>query len=415
MLVRLLMRSHLRARWRRHLGLAAVFLVGLLAFVAVLSVLDGARSSLVSPLRSTISGPVRVSGNTTDLGAGTVWRDYRPIEGALEQATGVDAIARFESSYITVQGSDIARWSAGLLIGVDPLPDRRVADYRPFLVWGEAIPDTYVYDSNGTAHIPIVLGEAAVKRLNLSLPPSGSPAFEAPLTITSGHSVGGPNSFPLTLESVVVGVFRTGLDPLDKFSAFIPIQHARYLAGYAEEDPVANAFLLDAPDPERADAAVERLGFKSQTSEEYALTYMGSMLVVLYGAAALGLALFLLILLVWTVHETSAFLNRDEPVLASLRAIGIPVEAIRASYVRLMAGTVASGALGAFVLSLVVLPLLPPIRWHLSGLTAKIELPAMPLEAFGLALVSVLAGAASAWWTARRVGGRSILSGLRRA
>lgn len=414
MLVRLLARGHLRARWRRHVALAVVFLLGLLAFTAVLSVLAGARDSLVAPLRATISGPVRVTENTTDLGGGRVWHDYRPIQSQLERATASAAIPRFESSYITVQGADIEHWSAGLLVGLDPARDPRVADARAYLTWGRMLPDTYVYDENGTAHVPLVLGHAAVKRLNLSLPGSGRPDFASPLTITSGHSVGGSSNFPLTIEAVIVGVFSTGLDPLDKFSAFIPIQHARYLAGYAEEDPVANAFLLEASDPAAADRAVERLGFKSQTSHEYALTYMGSMLVVLYGAAALGLALFLLILLVWTVHETSAFLRQDEPVLASLRAIGVPAGAIQRSYLSIMTGTVAAGAMGAFFLGLVLLPLVPPVGWHLSGLTARIELPPMPGEALGLAAVSILAGAASTWWTVRRVGARSILAGLRR-
>jgi ABC-type lipoprotein release transport system permease subunit len=366
-------------------------------------------------LRATISGPVRVSQNTSDLGGAPIWQDHRTVQAQLARETGAAVVPRFESTYLTIQGQEIERWSAGLLLGVDPQVDPSMIELGPYMVWGSTMRYPLVYDEEGRSYVPFIIGQAAAERLNVTLDASGRPAFDQPLTITSGHTIG-TGLVPLTVEAVVVGTFKTGLEPLDKFTAFIPIQQARILAGYAEEDPVANVFLLFGTDADKADAIAEgRLGLHSSTSDEYALSYMGSMLVVLYGAAALGVVLFLVILLVWTVHQTNQFLRQDQAVLASLRAIGIPPRQLQRSYSGLLVATfgVAGGA--AFLLAVLLLPLVPPLGWNLSGLDAMINLPVRPGAFFLVVLTMAATAASTAWLTVRRIGGRSILAMLRGA
>ena len=396
--------------------LAVAFGLGLESFFLVLTVIDGARDSLIEPLSSTVTGPLRVTNDTTDLGAGRTWPDYREMQARLQTLTGGTVVARLESNYITIRERDFDNWSAGLLLGIDPARDPLVADFSKYLVWGSTFTGDYVYAPSGRAWIPIVLGEAAARRLNLTLSPDGLPDFGRPLTLTSGHSkISGSVPIPLVVETVVVGVFRTGLEPLDKFTAFIPIPHARYLAGYAEGDPVANTFLVKAPGGEALSGRIRaELGLKAQTASESAFTYMGSMLVVLYAAATLGIALFLVVLVIWLVHETGAFLRADQPVLSTLRAIGIPSRAMQSGYIGLTVLAVAAGAFGAVVLAVLAMPWLPPLRWTLSGLEAEITLRPRYAWLVALSLVAVGIGALSAWATARRVGALNILAGLKR-
>jgi ABC-type lipoprotein release transport system permease subunit len=415
-LLRLLVRGHWRSRRKRYVALASSLGFGLAAFFAFLMLVEGARDSLIAPLESTLTGPLRVTNGTDDLGAGSIWADYRPVAADLSHRLDATVIERFESSYITIRGENYENWSAGLLVGIDPKRDALVADYGAYITWGSAITGDNVFGPDGRAYAPLVVGAEAAKRLDLRLSANGTPEFSHPLIITSGHSLAeGSTPVPLVTEAVVIGVFQTGLDPLDKFTAFIPIGQARYLAGFAENDPVANAFLIKTTDPDAAAATVrETMGLEAVSSEEFAFDYMGSMLLVIYVAGGLGLALFLVILLVWVAHDTQNALRSDQGVISSLRAIGIPSPTIQLGYVGLTTLSVAAGAVVALVLMTVVAPLLPPIEWTLSGLQAAIALRPRPLWMLLIASGAIVAALLVSWVTARRIAGLNILDGLRR-
>jgi ABC-type lipoprotein release transport system permease subunit len=409
----MLVRGHVRTRWRRYAMVAASFGIGLFAFFLVVMVADGARQAISAPLSATIVGDVRVTNGTTDVAGGNLWEDYRPAAAELERAGGAVSI-RYESTYITILGQEIENWSAGLLLGVDPADAREAQRLQPYIEWGTSVDSINVYDPrDGRAYVPVVVGRPAVGRLNLTLNASGEPDFDQVLTLTSGRLTAG-GSIPLTVDCVVVGVFGTGLEPLDRFTAFMPIQSARVLSGHQENDPVANAMVVETGEPAAlADRARSEMGLEAQTADEFAFGYMGSLLVVLYVAAALALALFLGALLVWLVHETGSLVRTDAAVISSLRAIGVPSRDIQRSYTVLVAASIAVGAVAAIAVTVLMATVAPAIRWTLEGLDATIPWRVHPVAVVTVTLIVMVASAAAAWLTARRVQRLNILEGLR--
>ncbi len=416
--VRLLVRAHLRSRWKRYTLVAASFGLGLFAFFLVVMVTQGAQEAIVQPIEATLTGDVRVTNGTKELGAGAVLPDFRPLQARLEESTGASVTPRLESSYITIQGTAYANWSAGLLLGIDPMRSEEREAISPYMVWGRPLEgDLVFHPTTHKGYAPLLLGEPAVERLNLTLNASGEALFDQILILTSGRTIGEGNvPFLLRMDCVVVGVFKTGLEPLDKFTAYMPLASARTLAGFNEGDPVANALVLrgtgvdvDAVRAELRDAPE----LHAISSEEFSFGYMGSVLVILYAAATIGLALFLTVLFVWLLHETAVLVRMDQTVLASLRAVGVPARQIALSYSSLTALAVAGGALAALLITLVLGWTAPPIRWELEGISARI-----PWRVHGVALslvtgVAVLASLFGAWAAARRVQQLNILEGLR--
>lgn len=415
-MLRLLVRGHWRSRRKRYVALAGALGFGLASFFAFLMLVEGARASLIAPLESTLTGPVRVTNGTDDLGGGTAWPDYRSAAADLSNRFDATVVERYESNYITVRGETYENWSAGLLVGVDPQRDIEIANYGRYVTWGSPLTGDFVFAPDGRGYAPLVVGAEAAKRLDLPMNISGKPDFDHRLIITSGHAIAeGTTPIPLVIEAVVVGVFQTGLDPLDKFTAFIPIGHARFLAGFAENDPVANAFLIQTDDPSGVSSTVRsEMNLEAVSSEEFAFEYMGSMLLVIYIAGGLGLALFLVILLVWVAHDTQSSLRQDQGVISSLRAIGISAPIIRRGYVGLTTACVAAGALASLILMTTLAPILPPVRWSLSGLDAAISLRSRPLWMLVITLATIVAALIVSSLTARRIARLNILDGLRR-
>jgi ABC-type lipoprotein release transport system permease subunit len=395
---------------------AATFGTGLLAFFLVLSLADGARDAVVQPLGDTLVGDVRIVNGTQDLASGNIWTDVRPLAAQINRLAHTHASPRYESSYITVQGNSFDNWSAGLLVGFDtsdPDENQRLA---PYLVWGH-VPNTLsvFHPQTGKAYPPLLLGQAAAQRLNLTAQGHDGPLFDSVLTITSGRLVAqGSVPIPATTEVVLVGVFATGIQPVDKFTAYLPIQTARLLAGHNENDPVANSLAVRTSDAKAvASAVAQHPGHSTQTAEAFAFGYMGGMLVILYTASGLGLALFLLVLLVWLSHELGVLIQNDRPVISSLRAIGIRARDIHRSYALPLAASVGVGALAALLAMILLAAFAPPIAWNLSSLRASIPWR-IPVAALAIVLGAVaLATGLTTWLAARRVARLNILDGLR--
>ncbi len=414
--LRVLVRGLFRSRWRRYATLAAAFFVGLLAFFLVISLADGTRDALVEPLAATLTGDVRVTQGSTDLAAGTRWVDHRATTAALDRIPGADASARFESSYISVRGDAFENWSAGLLIGVEPGAPAETEALAPYMVWGTPVTSLDVFHpETNRAYAPLVLGGPAFERLNLTANADGSPLFNQTLTLTSGRTLNeGGVPIPVTVDCVVVGVFATGLEPLDKFTAYVPIQTARVLAGHLENDPTANAIVVRGAGEEPVRAALEDTpGTQTESANAFAFGYMGSMLVIIYAAGGATLAIFLAALLTWLSHETGVLVRVDQGVISSLRAVGVPDRAIQGSYAVLLGAAVVVGATAAVLVAVVLGAFAPPLRISLEGVDAAVSLGVHPLALAVAAVLSVGAVGLSTWLAARRIQALNILDGLR--
>lgn len=412
----ILVRGLFRSRWPRYATLAAAFFVGLLAFFLVVSLADGTRGALVEPLAATVTGDVRVTQDSSDLAGGTRWVDHRATTASLDRIPGGDASPRFESSYISVRGDEFENWSAGLLIGVEPGAAQEAAALEPYMLWGTPITalDVFQPDTN-RAYAPLVLGQPAFERLNLTANPDGSPLYNQTLTLTSGRTLNeGGVPIPLTMDCVVVGVFATGLEPLDKFTAYVPIQTARVLAGHLENDPTANAIVVRGAGEDAVRAALgDTPGAQTESADDFAFGYMGSMLVVIYAAGGAALAIFLAALLTWLSHETGVLVRVDQAVISSLRAVGVADRAIQGSYALLLGSAVVAGAAAAVVVTLLVGAFAPPLRITLEGVEAAVPLGIHPFALLVVAGLSIGAVALSTWLAARRIQALNILEGLR--
>lgn len=415
MVLRLLIRGHLRTRWKRYAIVATSLGIGLFGFFLVYTIADGAREAIARPLQATITGDLRVTNGTEDVAGGKTWTDYRHVASEFDNLDGVRVSPRLESTYITIRGQEYDNWSAGLLLGVLPDDPDEAHSLDPYIVWGNPVNALDAFDpKTGRSYAPIVLGKPAVKRLNLTLNASGAPNFDEILTLTSGRlQFEGNVPIPITIEGVVVGIFSTGLEPLDKFTGFLPIQTVRVLAGHSENDPVANALILHGGNVQEAQATAKTLGLVAQSPDDFAFSYMGAMLVILYAAGILGLALFFTVVLVWLVHETGLLIRQDQSVLCSLRAIGIPARQIRWSYSGLTTLAVAAGAASAFLAALLLGWFAPPMPWRMSGLKADLAWEPHPGVWLAMAGLAVAAALLVSWWTARRIQRLNILDGLR--
>ncbi len=410
--VRLLVEGQLRTRWRRYLLVALNAGFGFFGFLVVVMVTQGAEEAIVEPIGAVFSGDARVTLGTSHIPAEAAPSDMRAIAATLDRRPGVEVTSRIESGFVTVRGERLDHWTAGLLLGVEPGAPREVDAIAPYLDWGTAIRSIDVIDpATGRAYAPLVLGDSTARRLALTLPEDGTPAFNETLTLTSGRLE--PSGLPLTVECVVVGVFGTGLDPLDKFTGFVPIQTARRLAGFGEGDPVANALILHGGDAEAAAQAARGMdGVSAETTQDLAFQYLGSILLIVYAAGGIGLALFFTVLLVWLLHETAVLVRVDGPVISSLRAIGVPARDITASYVLLMTCGVAAGVLLALVVAGVLAATAPPLTLETKGVSAEISWGVEP-AALALVLGGALGAALlAAWSAARRVQRLDIRAGL---
>jgi ABC-type lipoprotein release transport system permease subunit len=312
---RLLLRGQWRRRGGRAFWLGGSLALGLLAFFLVGMALAGAEESVVDPVRDTVAGDVRVTQGTTDMAGGAVWADVRDTLDALRPAGGT-AAPRYEASHVTVRDGTQDNWTAGLLLGIDPAFAAEQEGLAGRLLWGTALPSTSLLDPQGHAFVPLVVGEPAARRLGVVGP---GPDFAHPLKLSSGRFAGG-SSLPITADAVVVGVYRTGLEPLDRFTAFAPIGDVRALVGGRPGDPSANAIVLHGADGADASAVASLApGLKVEGAEAFARAYMGGLLVVLQVAGALALTLFTVVLGTWLLHDVATQLTRDAPVIAGLR------------------------------------------------------------------------------------------------
>ncbi|MEA3190770.1 MAG: hypothetical protein QOD77_1352 [Thermoplasmata archaeon] len=408
---RLLLRGQWRRRAGRQLWLGAALALGLLAFFLVGMALAGAEESVVEPLRATVVGDVRVTQGSVDMAGGEAWPDAR---GVLERlrAPGVVAAPRLEASHVTVREDQQDNWTAGLLLGIDARLPAEQAALADRLVWGTVLPAGSLLAPDGRAVVPLLLGEPAARRLGVVGP---GPDFAHPLKLSSGRFAG-RDALPITADAVVVGVYRSGLEPLDRFTAFAPIGDVRHLVGGNAGDPSANAIVLHGAgaDAGQAEAALAGLpGIQVQGARAFAQGYMGGLLAVLGIAGGLALALFTVVLGVWLLHEVATQLSRDAGVVAGLRAIGLPFRSIVAAYAGLSVATVGAAALAAAVVAVLVSWLAPSVSVETGGLQVTV---AWRLRAVDLAwslLAAVALAAAATWLAARRLARVNVAEALR--
>lgn len=390
-----LLRSQWRGRRRRQVAVGAVLAVGILFLLLSGMFLSGARQEIIRPLHDTISGDARITQGVPDLAGGLEWKDSRPVEEAVRTLPGAVAAPRWEASQVTARRDKLDNWTGGLLIGIDPSIPEEQAELAKYLVWGSLIPVQSVADpATNRVYVPLLVGESAAKRLDLHPGPGGGPNFTEILRLTSGRFANGASAPPIDREAVVVGVYRTGLDVLDRFTAFAPLDQARFLVGGMPGFPTANAVVVHGATADQVRALglanvhiADASGVASQT--------MGIVLLAVGISSALVLGVLAFVLSLLLVREVGLQVARDAPALAALRAIGVPARTAAAGYAGLAVLTVAAAAVAAVLVATLVALFAPALTVAAAGVHLQIPWRLDPLS-LGLAVAAALVLAAVA-------------------
>ncbi len=374
--------------------------------------LRGAQEAIVRPVRDTLSGDVRVTQDSADFAGGTTWVDSRPIEERLHTIPGAVAAARWEASQVTARSDRLENWTGGLLVGIDPSNAHEQEAIRSYLVWGDVLPIASTIDpATQLAYVPLLVGEEAAKRLDLHPGHGGGANFTELLRITSGRLPDGPNSAPLNRPAVVVGVFRSGLEVLDRFAVFAPIDDVRFLVGYRPGDSSANAIVVHGATLEQVEAL--GLDVEAQDADGVARQTIGLLLTIADSAALLAVMLCFGILALLLVREVVMQVTRDGPAVAALRAIGVPARTILASYAGLAAITVALAAVAAGLLATALALLGPPLPIRGNGLSVDIHWHLDWAPVLGVIVGAVLLAAVGAVAAGVRLGRLNVAEALR--
>lgn len=355
-----------RGWWRASTAALAAVLV---LVVGTAGLLDGMREATTATVADFYTGGVRItaegSGAAPDARFGfNHTAELEQARDSLERAAGggASAIPRLETTailsrrtlleaYLTEQegygvdvpgaASDRDAYRVGILNGLpmdDPAAGRLLS---PYIVAGRLpAPAT----ANGT--IEVLVSERQFRglldpdeRAALGDPPTDADLAGLRLELTAAHLVPGSRDL-LRARAIVVGLFASGVESLDRLTVVAPIEDVRRLVAAEPDGPAANAFTVVGGDEGAAAAEAERNGWSSESPESFTQRYLGQ-LVDLLQAIALAVSALLLsvpFLLVWM--GLSQQLDRSRRELAVGKAIGLPPSSVRVSLALLAARVV---------------------------------------------------------------------------
>lgn len=340
--------------WASTASLAAV----LVLVVGTAGLLDGLRQETMATVADFYTGGVRVTAEGSGAAPDARFpfnttADLEQAKADLERAAGAgaSAIPRLETTailsrrtlleaYLTEQdqygvdvpGTEAGRdaYRVGLLNGV-PTDDPAAANLlRPYLVAGRL---PVAFAGNGT--VEVLLSEREFKglldpdeRAALHDPPTEADLAGMRLEVTAAHLVPGTRDL-LRARAIVVGLFSSGVETLDRATLVAPIQDVRLLVAAEPDGPAANAFVVVGGDAGGAGGEARREGWSAESPEAFTHRYLGQ-LVDLLEAIALAVSAMLLavpFLLVWM--GLSQQLDRSRRELAVGKAIGLPPSSVR--------------------------------------------------------------------------------------
>lgn len=427
----LLARSWQRA-WRGWWWASTASLAGVLVLVlGTAGLLDGLRQETTATVADFYTGDLRVTAEGSGAAPDARFpfntsADLSGAKAALERAagSGATAIPRLETTAILsrrtlleaflteqdqygvdVPGADAGRdaYRVGLLNGL-PMDDDAVGDLlRPYLVAGRMPAEAA---ANGT--IEVLLSARQFRglldpqeRAALHDPPTEADLAGLRLEITAAHLVPGSRDL-LRARAVVVGLFDSGVETLDRATVVAPIQDVRRLVAADPDGPSANAFAVVGGDAGAAAAQAERDGWSSERPASFTHRYLGQLVDLLQGIALAVSALLLSVpfLLVWM--GLSQQLDRSRRELAVGKAIGLPPSSVRTSLVILATRVVlVAAAVAAVATSVLALAMQAwgPQRGRFA-LPLGFHLP--PWLALATAVLVLLAAAAAVWGAMHR-------------
>jgi ABC-type lipoprotein release transport system permease subunit len=423
---RLLARGWFRGRRGGWLGTSAVLAATLTLLVLVSALFAGMEAETESRVADIFTDDLRVTPRETGVfGPGR----FDPATEAVT-ALGAGATARMESQMVlsrrsfesilsqgdetpVIQGPGSAGGddsvSLGVLVGADFADGDIASSYRDHLVTGR-LPGVWA-GPGGAAPQPIELA-ISVRTLGgflttaerdklSSWPPPISEISPLRLDITAGVARDGDYRNDVYRNSArIVGLFDTGVDTLDSFTAWGPIEASRFLLGEDLDDDVANVILV------RGNAATARAvaadnDWATESSGEFTKRYLGQLIEALQTLSVVTASVLFTIPAFLVAHGVERVLEAQRREVAVLRAVGVPGRTVRGALARLVTLTmflaVVAAAAVVGLLGIALHGILP--NWDAAPLPLDVSFsPVMVVGAVVVASASVLV----AYWIAVR-------------
>lgn len=322
----LLLRSELGRRRRVYALLFGVFLAATTGLSVLLGAVDGIEDSIGRGIHDTVSADHRLTLVKPErLAEGPVFENATATGARIASAVPGSTVApRIEFDAIFLHTDRYEDFEAGLVVGVDPTRDEAVVDVGRFLTRGRLLDGQNVW-VGGKPYPQIVIGEVMLKSMNMSVY-NGTLSPANVVNVTAGRLVANSSGAvrPVVREAVVVGVYESGILPLDRSVVFVHIETARELLRVNLMRDAATLLVVDAPGGADVRAAAEANGFRSASAEEFREEYLKAIFSPVRAFARLTTLVVLAISAGWVTHVVVSAIAGDRLRLAVLRALGLP-------------------------------------------------------------------------------------------
>lgn len=423
---RMLSRGWFRGRRGGWLGTSSVLAATLVLLLLVTALFAGMEAETeqrvgdvftgdlrVTPVEQGVFGPGRfqpASEAVATLGDGATVRmesqmvlSRRPFESILTQGDETVVIPTPGGS----GGSDSV--ALGVLIGAQHQDAAVAKHFDPYLVAGR-LPGAWAGpDAEPAQTIELAVSMKTIRTFLTASERQELDAAADPMTVvrplvldlTAGVARDGDYRNDVYRHRArVVGLFDTGVDTLDSFTALGPIEATRFLLGHEIDQDIANVLVVDGPTGgARAVAADE--GWAVEGRHDFTERYLGQLIQALQTLSVLTASVLFTIPAFLVAHGVERVLEAQRREVAVLRAVGVPGRSIRAALGRLvwLMMTIAIVAAGAIVAALGVAlhGVLP--QWRAAPLPLDVHFTPVMV---GAALAVAIASVALAYWIAVR-------------
>ncbi len=373
----LLARGWFRGRRGGWLGTSAVLAATLAMLVLVSALFSGMQSETEARVADVFTGDLRITPTETGVfGAGNF-----PDGPADAGATGAAATIRMESqailskrsfTSILIDGDDApivqrpggdGDVSLGVLIGASFADPAVAAPYERHMVRGTLPPAWQVAEPvEDSDPIPVAI---SVKTLGgfltkeerdglSSWPPPMSEIRNLRLDLTAGVAREGDYRNDVYRHSArVVGLYETGVETLDAFTIWGPIEAARFLLGHDPDGTVANVIVVQG-ETERAAEVAAAEGWAMEGSGSFTQRYLGQLITALQTLSLLTASVLFTIPAFLVAHGVERVLEAQKREVAVLRALGVPGRDVRSAMGRLVLLTVSIAVFAAAAITVLV-------------------------------------------------------------
>ena len=396
---RMLVASELRRRARTYALLVAVFVLTSGALGVILGSVAGVMGSIGGEIRETLTSDHRiVRGDPTNLGGGRLFAASDAAIVRLSQASGATLAARVEVQGLFLHAGEYEDFDSGLLVGVDPVRDARVASVDDRVVAGRWLDAENLW-LDGTPYPQLVVGEDMLRALNMSIYEEGAQLTGASLlNVTAGRFSAEEGALrPVVKTGVVVGAFRTGFNPIDRRTVYVHADVARELLRAQFDHEVANVLLATGGDADALAAAARAEGFNITSAADFRDHYLSAVVTPLRAFTALVTVMVLALAGGWVTHVVAGAVLADRRRIAVLRALGVPSRLIVGPIAATLIGCAALGILLGLGAALVLAAAVGVVDVRVPGLdrSLAVALDASTVTAIALGVLATAVLAAS--------------------